>query len=149
MDQALSRDLNEDTGKDSNKESIKDTLSLAFLGDALYELYVREKLVSGNFKGADRLHKAAVAYVRAEAQAHAMKTLIDDLSEEELTLVKRARNKKIASRPKNVDPILYKWATAFEALLAHLYLSDQLERMKEIMEWAMIRTDEENGKKTE
>ena len=126
---------------------IKDTTALAFLGDALYELYVRHRLIIGSHKGADRLHAEAVKYVRAEAQAYAIKSLQDDLTEEEMALVKRARNKKISTKPKNVDPLVYKWATAFEALLAYLYLRGREERMLEIINIAMERTEEENGQK--
>lgn len=127
--------------------SIKDTTALAFLGDALYEVQVRQKLVLSGIRGADRMHSASVKYVRAEAQALVMKSLQEELTESELTLVKRARNKKINTRPKNVDPMIYKWATAFEALLAHLYLTGQEGRMMEIINIAIERTEEDNGKK--
>lgn len=109
------------------------TTALAFIGDAVYELYVRQRVVeSGQVRG-DKLHFQAVRHVKAESQAAVIKDLLMDLSEEELSLVKRARNKKTASRSKNVDLISYKWATAFEALIGYLYLSGQDERMKEIM----------------
>lgn len=130
-----------------DERHIKDTTALAFLGDALYELYVRHRLILGSYKGADRLHGEAVKYVRAEAQAFAIKSMQNELSEDELALVKRARNKKISSKPKNADPLIYKWATAFEALLAYLYLTGQEERMVEIINTAMEKTEEENGKK--
>lgn len=128
------------------EQLIKDTRALAFLGDALYEAHVRHRLVLGKHRGADRLHEEAVKYVRAEAQALVIKSLQKELTEEELALVKRARNKKISTRPKNLDPLLYKWATAFEALLGHLYLTGQEERMLEIINIAIERMDEENGK---
>jgi ribonuclease-3 family protein len=98
--------------------------------------------------GADRLHKAAVKYVRAEAQAEAVKRLLDSLSEEEISLVKRARNKRSATKPKNADPVSYKWATAFEALIGYLYLSGNKERMEEIINAAMesIKPDNEKEK---
>ncbi len=123
------------------------TTALAFLGDAVYEIYVREHLITSIRTGADRLHRAAVKFVRAEAQAQAMKQLLDSLSEEELGLVKRARNKKISTKPKNADPVLYKWATAFEALIGYLYLSGNRSRMEEIIDAAMESVKQSNGEK--
>ena len=82
------------------------------------------------------MHKSAVKFVKASAQCESIKKLIADgvLTEEELALVKRARNKRVATKAKNASMVEYKWATAFEALLGYLYLSDQKERLKEIME---------------
>lgn len=109
------------------------TTALAFLGDAVYEMYVRARLVAAGQIHGDLLHRAAVKYVRAEGQAAAVKAMLEDLTEEEVGLVKRARNKKITSKPKNADPVVYKWATAFEALIGYLYLSGKKERMEEII----------------
>jgi ribonuclease-3 family protein len=113
------------------------TTALAFLGDAVFETYVRDCLIHTMKGDADRLHRAAVEFVKAEAQAHAVKQLLPSLTEEELGLVKRARNKKISTKPKNADPVDYKWATAFEALIGYLYLSGNIDRMKEIIKAAM------------
>ena len=110
------------------------TTALAFLGDAVYETFIRDKLVVEGQVHGDLLHRAAVRYVCAESQAAAVKSLLEDLTEEELALVKRARNKKITSKPKHADPVTYKWATAFEALLGYLHLAGRQERLKEIME---------------
>ncbi|NLT46818.1 MAG: ribonuclease III [Clostridiales bacterium] len=124
------------------------TTALAFLGDAVFETYVRNYLVLTMKADADKLHRAAVKYVRAEAQAQAMKQLLPGLSEEELNLVKRARNKKISTKPKNADPVLYKWATAFEALIGYLYLSGDKVRMEEIITESMESVKQSNGQKT-
>jgi ribonuclease-3 family protein len=121
------------------------TTALAFLGDAVYETYVRNYLIQTMPGDADRLHRAAVKFVKAQAQAQAMKKLLDSLSEEELGLVKRARNKKISTKPKNADPVLYKWATAFEALIGYLYLSRNISRMEEIINAAMESVKRNNG----
>lgn len=109
------------------------TTVLAYLGDSIYELYVRKHVLDSGQVNADRLHQSAVKYVRAEAQAHALKEMLELLTEEELSLVKRARNKKITSKPKNADPIIYKWATALEALIGFLYLSDNKDRLDDII----------------
>jgi len=124
------------------------TTALAFLGDAVFETYVRNYLVLTMKADADKLHRTAVKYVRAEAQAQAMKQLLPGLSEEELNLVKRARNKKISTKPKNADPVLYKWATAFEALIGYLYLSGDKVRMEEIITETMESVKQSNGQKT-
>ena len=124
------------------------TTALAFLGDAVYETYVRNHLIQTMQADADKLHRTAVKYVRAEAQAGAMKQLLSSLSEEELGLVKRARNKKISTKPKNADPVLYKWATAFEALIGYLYLSDNRARMEEVIIATMESVKKSNGQKT-
>ncbi|MEE3362523.1 MAG: ribonuclease III domain-containing protein [Anaerovoracaceae bacterium] len=109
------------------------TTALAFLGDAVYEVYVREHLLDLGLQAPDKLHRAAVRYVHAPAQEAAIKTLFNELIESERALVKRARNKRSASRPKNCTPITYKWATSFEALIGYLYLEGRTERMEEII----------------
>jgi len=121
-----------------------DVLALAYLGDAVYELAVRRRIIqSAGITRADRLHRAGVAYVCAQAQASAVKRLMSEgfLSEEEEALTRRAHNHKTATRPKNADPVEYKWATAFEALLGYLELSGQDERLAEIMQTAMEMTE--------
>jgi len=109
------------------------TTALAFIGDAVYEVYIRKLVLSGGQTNADKLHHTAVKYVRAEGQATALRTIFDCLSEDEQALVKRARNRKVASKPKNADPVEYKLATAFEALIGYLYLSGNWDRMDEIL----------------
>jgi ribonuclease-3 family protein len=114
-----------------------DTGSLAWVGDAVYELYVREYVVGTGLIQADRLHRAAVKYVKADAQAHIMRSILSGLSAEEQTLVRRARNKRVATKPKNADPVAYKWATAFEALLGYYYLSGQETALKSTIQRAV------------
>lgn len=128
--------------------------TLAYIGDAVYEVYVRNHVLKKGEIGADKLHRAAVKYVRAEAQAEALKKYMSELSEKEEILVKRARNKKISSKPKNVEPIIYKWATAFEALVGYLYLSEDKSRLEEIVDKTLkyidgkgANYDRETGKK--
>lgn len=113
--------------------SLMNTTVLAYFGDSVYELYVRKHVLDTGQVNADKLHQSAVRYVRAEAQANAIKEIFDSLTEEEQTLVKRARNKKITTKPKNADPVIYKWATAFEALIGYLYLSENNEKLSAII----------------
>lgn len=107
------------------------SLELAYLGDTLWDLFVREELVrtGGRMK---ELHRAAVARVRASAQSRALARIEDCLTEEEAAVVRRARNAH-QMPPKNADPADYCRATALEALFGYLYLTGQLERMKTLM----------------
>ncbi len=109
------------------------TGNLAFVGDSVYDLYIRKMVISGGIERTDRANRAAVRYVKAPAQAKAIRTMFHELEEDEKDLVKRARNKKTASKAKNADIIDYKWATGMEALVGYLYLSGQEERLTEIM----------------
>ncbi|MDR2771481.1 MAG: Mini-ribonuclease 3, partial [Clostridiales Family XIII bacterium] len=105
------------------------TSMLAFVGDAAYELRVRLRVSASGALHSERLHREATRYVRASAQAQAVRALFEGLSEEEQRLVKRARNKRSATKPKNADPVDYKWATAFEALLGYYCLTGQAEKL--------------------
>ncbi len=123
------------------------TTALAFMGDAVYEVYVRKYVMEQGFVSADILHKAAVKYVKAEAQATAVKKLMKDfLTEEEVALVKRARNRKSTSKSRSAGPVAYKLATAFEALIGYLYLAEKEERAREIMALAVNIIDGEEPK---
>ena len=117
------------------------TTSLAYMGDAIYESFVRERVIKSGQVHADRLHWSGVKYVCATAQAKAIKALLPSLSAEEDALVRRAKNHKIATKPKNADPITYKWATAFEALIGYLYLSGQVQRLGDLAEKAIAITE--------
>lgn len=115
------------------------TLALAFLGDAVYEQFIREHLIRDDKVSGSRpdiMNRSAVKFVKATAQCESIKRLVKEgfLSEEELSLVKRARNHRVTSKAKHASMIEYKWATAFEALLGYLYLSGQSERLVEVME---------------
>lgn len=115
------------------------SLVLAYLGDAIYEVYIREFLIKKGINKANDLQKEAVHYVSARAQASILSELIDKkiLLEDEIDVIKRARNAKSGSHSKNVDIITYKHATAFEALIGYLYILNKRNRidviMKEIM----------------
>lgn len=110
-----------------------DTTTLAFVGDAVFEEYVREYVVQCGNQKANRLHAQAVRFVNAGAQAKMIKKLFDDLPEDEQGLVKRARNKKTNTKAKNADPIDYKWATAFEALIGYYKLSGKTMELEDIV----------------
>ena len=107
------------------------SLELAYLGDTVYDLYVRRRLVINGGRMKD-LHRAAVSQVRASAQSEALSRIEDMLTEEEQGVVRRARNAK-QNPPKNADPGDYHRATAFEALLGFLYLTGRQERLDQIL----------------
>ena len=113
------------------------TTALAYIGDAVYEVHVRNYVLQSGQVNADKLHQMAVQYVKAESQAKALKAIYDELSEEEQDLVRKARNRKTATKPKNADPVLYKFATAFEALIGYHYMADNQNRINEIVALAI------------
>ncbi len=113
------------------------TTLLAYMGDAIYEVAIREHVLAKGVPHIDAVHKETVKYVKGESQAKILKHIIHSLVEEEMTLVKRARNRKTISKPKNIDPVTYKLATAFEALIGYLYMTKQEERLKEILALAI------------
>lgn len=109
-------------------------LVLAYIGDSIYEVYVRSRLLSEHpDMPAHKLHVQATRYVKAHAQSVSAASLMDMLSEDETTVYKRGRNAKSPTVPKNADLTDYRRATGFEALIGWLYLSDKQTRLLEIM----------------
>jgi ribonuclease III family protein len=109
-------------------------LVLAFIGDAVYELVVRTFLMSTNTElSAHKLHVKAISFVKAQAQSEALKSIMEVLTEEEMVIYKRGRNTKSATVPKNADVQEYRTATGFEALIGFLYISEQNERLNELL----------------
>lgn len=111
-------------------------LALAYLGDAVFEAYVRARLVGAGTGSPEALHQGAVARVRADAQARALAALDPLLTEEEQAVVRRARNAHPGHVPRGARPADYHRATAFEALLAHLLVTNQLGRLQELLDQA-------------
>ena len=114
-------------------------LVLAYLGDTIYENYVRHFLVKNGISNVNDLQKAAIKYVSAVAQAGFLTKMIDEefLSEEEINVVKRARNYKTTSHPKNCDIVTYKYATGLEDLIGYLDLENKNMRIDEIMKYIL------------
>lgn len=110
-------------------------ITLAYLGDSVYEVYIREYLISKGIVYVVDLQKEAIKYVSAKSQAKILDYLVNNnyLSEEEVSIVKRGRNYKRDSHPKNTDIITYKKSTGFECLVGYLYLSKNINRLDEIM----------------
>lgn len=116
-------------------------LTLAYLGDAVFELVVRTVLVERANMQAEKLHKAAIKIVKAETQALMIEAVKEDLTEEELSVFKRGRNAKAVTRAKNASMSAYRRATGFEALMGYLYLKGDMERMLELIHLGIERTE--------
>lgn len=122
-------------------------ITLAYMGDAVYEVYIRKALIEKKIALVDDLQKIAVNYVSAKSQSKILNLLIDKdvLTLEERDIVKRGRNYKRASHPKNTDILTYKNSTGFEALIGFLYLSNNNERLNEIMNIVLEESYEKNS----
>ena len=115
-----------------NKDINADTLSpltLAFVGDAVFSLYIREMLVCDANRPVGKLHKLSVQWVKAEAQSKGMHAILPILTEKETEVFKRGRNAHTSHTPKNQSGCDYHYATGFEALVGYLYLKDEEERL--------------------
>lgn len=122
-------------------------ITLAYMGDAVYEVYIRKSLIDKNIALVDDLQKVAINYVSAKSQSKILKLLIDKdvLTLEEMDVVKRGRNYKRASHPKNTDILTYKNSTGFEALIGYLYLNNNKERLDNIMKIVLEESYEKNN----
>lgn len=120
-------------------------ITLAYLGDAIYEVYIREYLIRKGIAKVDSLQKEAIKYVSAKSQCKILNYLIDNnfLNDNEIEIVKRGRNYNRDSHPKNTDIITYKMSSGFEALIGYLYLENK-NRLDEIMNYILEVYDEKN-----
>jgi ribonuclease-3 family protein len=108
-------------------------LVLAYIGDAVYEVFVRQYLISLLNHRPHHLHKQATKYVSAKAQAKALTAWLPLLTDEEIEMVKKGRNAKSKSIPKNTEVLDYRHSTAFECLIGYLYYQQQFERLNTLM----------------
>lgn len=121
-------------------------ISLAYLGDSVYEVYVREHLIKMGISLVENLQREAIKYVSAKSQSKIVKWLTDNnyLNNDELDIIKRGRNYKRGSHPKNTDIITYKNSTGFEALIGYLYFDNKIDRLDEIIRYILEEYDEKN-----
>ncbi len=112
-------------------------LTWAYIGDAVYELYVRTNLVNNTQLKPHKLHIESIKYVKAKAQADILKRIEAELTDDEKEIVRRARNAENHHLPKNADRTDYMYSTAFEGLIGFLYLTKKDERLKEILKMCM------------
>lgn len=108
-------------------------LALAYLGDALHNLYVRQYVLSLPSKRPNQLHRESTRFVSAKAQAGAVRLLEPMLTEEERDMLRRGRNAKSHAAPKNTDVLDYRHSTGFECLIGYLYLCRRYERLEELL----------------
>lgn len=120
--------------KDIEEVKLMPPLVWAYVGDAVYELYIRTNLVNNTKLNPHKLHVEAIKYVKAQAQAKILEKITENLTEEEKDIVRRGRNAQNHHLPKNANLDEYSHATAFEALIGYLYLTKQDERLGEILE---------------
>ncbi|EFU74470.1 RNase3 domain protein [Enterococcus italicus DSM 15952] len=122
-------------------------LALAYVGDAIYEVYVRDYLIQSGLTRPNQLHKTATHYVSAKAQAKLIQQMNEQalLTEEEQDIFRRGRNSKSYTSAKNADIITYRISTGFEALMGYLHLTGQKERLEELVQWCIEKVGEENG----
>ena len=113
------------------------SLNLAFIGDAVYELFVREHELRGFNGDVNTLNKKTTKLSKAVTQSEIVDIVLPILSDEEEAVYKRGRNAKSASVPKSCTPAQYRKATGLESLIGHLYLNGQLDRVKEILEYGI------------
>lgn len=111
--------------------------TLAFLGDAVYELFVRQRLVEKANMPVKKLHLAAVEQVRCSFQSNAYELIEDRLTEEEQAIWKRGRNANGVKAPKHADPVEYRRATGLEALFGYLFLQGKQDRLEELFQVIM------------
>ena len=108
-------------------------LTWAYIGDAVYELYVRNKLIKETNLKPHKLHIEAIKYVKAKSQAESLEKIYNKLTEQEKDIVRRGRNAQNHHLPKSSNVHEYMYSTAFEALIGYLYLTKQNKRLKEIL----------------
>ncbi|MBR2076992.1 MAG: ribonuclease III [Exiguobacterium sp.] len=125
-------------------------LALAYMGDVVYEMAVRRRLLEKGLTRPNDLHRAAVRYVNARAQASVVTFWLetDALTEEEQAVVRRGKNAKSGSVPKRVDVHTYRYSTAFEALIGYIYLTERRDRLEELIKQAFERLEAESTETT-
>jgi len=112
-------------------------LVLAYIGDSIYDLYVRTYLVANGGRKVGNLHRSSIGYVKAGSQCSTLDRIFDILTDAEKQIVKRGRNANPSTVPKNADITEYRYATGFEALLGYLFLKKKTGRLLEILEKCM------------
>ena len=134
-------------GKDIKADTLS-PLTLAFTGDAVFSLYIREMLVCEANRPVGQLHKLSVNWVKAEAQSKGMHAILPILTEKELEVFKRGRNAHTSHTPKNQSGCDYHYATGFEALVGYLYLKDETERLNELLNEVIKAIEVDGSEKT-
>ena len=120
--------------KDEMEVNMMNPLVWAYIGDNVYELYIRNYLINNSNAKVHELHINAIKYVKASAQSEILKIIETKLTDEEKNIVRRTRNTQNHHIPKNANPADYTYATAFEGLIGYLFLNHRLGRLKELFQ---------------
>lgn len=123
--------------KDISDVRMLSPLVWAYIGDGVYELFVRTYLINNSNSKPHKLHIESIKFVKAEAQAKILEKMMPELSEDELDIVRRGRNTENHHLPKNANIADYSYSTGFEALIGFLYLTKQDERLNQILKKCM------------
>ncbi|HEM6557145.1 TPA: Mini-ribonuclease 3 [Streptococcus suis] len=118
-------------------------IALAFEGDAVYSMYVRRHLIFKGLTKPNQLHGEANKYVSAKAQASLISALLEAqlLTEKEEEIYKRGRNTNSHTKAKNADVVTYRMSTGFEAVLGYLHMTEQIERLEELVGWCIDKIE--------
>lgn len=121
--------------RNEDEVNLLSPLTWAYVGDSVYELYIRTKLINETNLKPHELHLQAINYVKAKSQAKILENIYDKLTDEEKDIVRRGRNVQNHHLPKNSNVHEYMYATAFEALIGFLYLTKKEKRLEEIFSY--------------
>ena len=137
----LNKYLNDKFGIEGKDIRTYSPLTLAYIGDAIFDVVIRSILVNKGNTAVNKLHKRASDIVKAGTQSAFIKVLMDDLTEEEADIYRRGRNSKPHTKAKNATTMDYLDATGFEAVVGYLYLTDNMDRICELVELGIERLD--------
>nr|WP_245335632.1 Mini-ribonuclease 3 [Streptococcus panodentis] len=114
-------------------------IALAFEGDAVYSMYIRRHLIFQGLTKPNQLHREATKYVSAKAQASLISRMLEEglLTDREEELYKRGRNANSHTKAKNTDIVTYRMSTGFEAVMGYLHMTEQTERLEELIDWCI------------
>ena len=119
-------------------------IALAFEGDAVYSMYIRRHLIFQGMTKPNQLHREATRYVSAKAQANLISLMLEEgiLTEKEEDIYKRGRNANSHTKAKNADVVTYRMSTGFEAVMGYLHMTEEIERLEELIDWCVKRVEE-------
>ena len=138
---SIMKNLSDYIGLEENEVRQLNPLIWAYIGDAIYEVYIRSYIISYGKKTSKDLHKEAIKFVKASAQSDYLEVIMLELTEDEQYIVRRTRNTKSNHVAKNADVIDYRRATALEGLVGYLYLTKNFDRLDEIMHMILSKTE--------
>jgi cysteine--tRNA ligase len=118
-------------------------IALAFEGDAIYSMYIRRHLIFQGLTKPNQLHREATKYVSAKAQANLISLMLEEgiLTEKEEDIYKRGRNANSHTKAKNTDIVTYRMSTGFEAVMGYLHMTEDIERLEELIDWCIRKIE--------